>query len=298
MSSYLPANQLEILKEYWSQIKDEKTKLTDELKKQVSFFINNELILPEIAFYRTTPAFERIVINNRISDVGNSRIKEIKYLKNPPPECVLNYGRANLKYQSVFYATFFHPTAIKEMRPNETEIYTVSKWELSNESNNHDILTYPIFRPRADSSLYLKLKEQLFEENRDDEFTLQIEQLFKGFPKKEKIQIINLLIFISDCFAQKENKNSQNVYFFTASLANKIFNSIYDGKIEAITYPSVQDDVPCENIVLKPSVVEKKYNLAQVTDFKVSNSINSGKMHLGSAIGKANKFQDGKIIWD
>lgn len=283
--------QLKALKDYWSKINDIE-ELPADLEEEISLFINDELELPDIAFKRTTPSFERITVNNRISKLGNSRITEIGYLKNPPPDCIKNYGRANLIGQSVFYGTFMRPIAIKEMRPNKKERYTVSKWVASDENNQ--IVVFPIFKPINDTKLYRAL--DIFEETREDELTVQLEDMLNDLEEEQVNKIKELLAFIAQCFAQEAPPNNLT-YFFTAHLANKIFTSVHSGNVEAITYPSVQDVTKIENIALKPEVVEIKYGLIEVSDYLVTTSNHDANQYLSNCLGRTNQISDGAITW-
>ena len=69
----------------------------------------------------------RLTINKRV--IGkNKRIHNINFLKYPPAAKVSNYGRCNYPKQSIFYSSFFHMTAINEMKPRIGDIVTFSVW--------------------------------------------------------------------------------------------------------------------------------------------------------------------------
>jgi len=284
--------KIKILKDYWSTINDIDDLPTD-LKEEITLFINEKLELPDIAFERNTPSFERITVNNRIPEIGDSRIREVRYLKNPPKDCVEDYGRANLIGQSVFYATFMRPISIKEMRPNKGERYTVSKWQASGDNNR--IIVFPIFKPKNDTKLYRDM--DFFEETREDELTVQLEDMLNDLEEEQLNKIKQLLTFIAECFAQEVSADNKSTYFFTASLANKIFTSVHSGNVEAITYPSVQNDSKIENIALKPETIEERYEAVEVGEYLVRNANHDANQYLSNCIGRTDEICDGEITW-
>ena len=62
----------------------------------------------------------------------NGRVIEtVKHIRNPPPECVRAYGRANRPGESVFYGATEIDTALLEMRPEVGDRLVVSEWQPS-----------------------------------------------------------------------------------------------------------------------------------------------------------------------
>lgn len=270
--------------------------INTELEVGIKKFISEKLQLPQIAFERKFPSFERITINKRVlPDKENIRLDKIKYLYNPPPKFVKSYGRANLKNQSIFYATFSTPIAMKELKPEVGDIYSLSIWKLLNSYDK--IRVYPVFEPETDLEMHKKFRgSDLFEKSRSTELSLMLENFFKSHPKEDKVLIIELMKFVSNCFSKKINPENNSLYVVNANLANKILNNMFDGKIEAITYPTVQDSTKIENIAIKPTVVREKYALEEVKEYRFIGF--KGDRLLSECLGKSNKFIGGNIIWN
>jgi hypothetical protein len=231
-------------------------------------------------FTKVVPSFERMTINRTLPNNNGETIHELKYLKNPPPESISKYGRANLKGQSILYATFILPTIIFEMKPKVGELVTISKWELKIPETN--LLVCPIID---------------YPNCRDYQLLNEFEKALKTCPKGFQDIIINDYNLIAQCFSKYVEKGKDINYIFSAHFADQIFNELYDGKIEAIIYPSVQDPVNSANIALKPSAFEEKYKIFEICESIVySNDGNS--LFLKRIKTTRNVDPNGIIIWE
>lgn len=284
------------LKELSERIERVDFNIDTKLETEIEKFISEKLQLPQIAFERKFSSFERITINKRVlPNKENKRLDRIKYLYNPPPKFIKSYGRANLKKQSIFYATFLTPIAMKELKPAVGDLFTVSIWKLLNSYDK--IRIYPVFEPEVNLDMYKNFSDSdLFEKTRSAELSLMLEDFFKSHPKEDKGLIIELMKFVSNSFSKKINPENNSLYVVTANLANKILNNMFDGKIEAITYPTVQDSTKIENIAIKPTVVREKYALNEVREYKFIGF--TDYRLLSECLGKSTKFVGGKIIWN
>lgn len=284
------------LKELSERIERMDFDIDTKLEMEIEKFISEKLQLPQIAFERKFSSFERITINKRVlPNKENTRLDRIKYLYNPPPKFIKSYGRVNLKKQSIFYATFLTPIAMKELKPEVVDIFTLSFWKLLNSYDK--IRVYPVFEPEADLDMYKKFGDSdLFEKTRAAELSLMLDDFFNSHPKEDKGLIIELMKFVSSCFSKKINSENNSLYVVTANLANKILNNMFNGKIEAITYPTVQDSTKIENIAIKPRVVRKKYALNEVREYRFIG-FNDDRL-LSEYHGRSNKFVGSKIIWN
>lgn len=284
------------LKELAERIERVDFDINTELEAGIKKFINEKLQLPQIAFERRFSSFERITINQRVlPDEENRRLNKIKYLYNPPPKFVKSYGRANLKNQPIFYATFSTPIAMKELKPEVGDIFTLSEWKLLNTFDK--IRVYPVFKPEANLEMYKNFRDtDLFKKTRSTELSLMLEEFFKSHPKEDRDLIIELMNFVSRCFSKKINPEYNSLYVVTAALANKILYKMFDGKIEALTYPTVQDSTKIENIAIKPTVIREKYALKEVREYRFIGF--KGDRLLSECLGKSTKFIGGNIIWN
>lgn len=231
------------------------------------------------------PTIERITVNKRVIGT-NTRILEERKLKYPPAECVKNYGRANLKYQSVFYGTFNFMTAIKEMNPEIGDLITVSRWKLKNE--NDSLIVCPMFLKQPnDGSTNFRPKTL---------YKWFIKELQKFPPPVSKL-IFELHQFYSDCFAREiESQNNQG-YIYTAMLADKIFNHYENGIVDAIVYPSTKDSLSTENIAIKKESFDAKYQLSEAIEKRLLDFSLTGDKFVFERLGESLKIDGTEIKW-
>lgn len=237
-----------------------------------------ELKLFFFGFSKIIPDFKRLTINKSLPNNDNSTITEIKFLKNPPPESVTKYNRANLKNQSILYATFLLPTALNENNPDLGDLVTVSYWELK--KDNNPLVVYPVFDFFKTKSMQLK-----------KEFIKGI----KDYPEGLKdIAIIDSCL-VASYFSKYVEKGKEINYTFSAHLADKIFNKIYNGQIEAIIYPSVKDITRTDNIAIKPDIFNARYKLVEVRESVVASKGNGAI--LLQELKRTKDFDEKKIKW-
>ncbi len=229
------------------------------------------------------PIIERITINKRVIK-KNIRIEEISNLKYPPSEFVKSYGRANLKYQSVFYGTFDFMTAVKEMKPEIGDLITISRWTLKNINDYLNICPMFLKQP-TDGSINLKLLNLYHQFIKDlNRFPSQISRLY-----------LELHQFYSDCFAREVNHNQG--YILTAILADKILNQYDNGIIDAIIYPSTKEDFRTENIVIKQESFDTKYRLSDTIEKRLLNFSPNGERYVFELLGQSLRIDGQKVIW-
>lgn len=227
------------------------------------------------------PKIKRLTINRSLPKNNNETITEIEYLKNPPKECVKNYGRANLIGQSVLYGTFILPTALLELRPENGDIITISRWKPKNE--NETILIYPIID-------YFKTKD-FFLKNRFYEY-------IQRYSTIEQEIIINDNLLLSYYFSRKIDRSKHQNYIYSAHFADKILNSTINKegkKIDAIIYPSVQDTTESPNIAIKPDFFNEKYEIEEITEYL---TVQNGENVFLETLKRAHEIDNyGQIKW-
>ena len=231
------------------------------------------------------PVIERVTVNKRVIK-ENSRICDVDKLKYPPPVCVKKFGRANLKGQSVLYGTFNFMTAVKEMKPEIGDLVTVSEWKLRNENDN--LITCPIFMEQpTDGSINIRLLKM---------YNSFISDL-KRFPPEISRLIFEIHTFYANCFARKINSNNNQGYIFTALLADKILNQYKEGTIDAILYPSTQEELRTENIAIKKDSFDKKYGLFKTTEKGLVEFSDVEDKYKFEIIGESDKIDGKTISW-
>lgn len=282
---------LKSLKDLWERIERLEGEIDERIEEVTRSYLGEKLRFPEIFFERKFPSFERITINKKLPNNSNERINKVRYLHNPPPKFINSYGRANYKNQSIFYATFLTPIALKELKPEKGDLYTLSRWKLLNKYDK--LLVFPIFKPEKVDNDSLLQSLDIFETKRATALSMMLTQLLDRH-EEDKNVIFELFTFIANCFAKKIAPQNNSFYVFTSSIANNIFN-MSEKRVEAITYPTVQDSTQIENIALKPTVVREKYALDEVREYRVIDY--SGDRILSEYIGRSSKFIGGNIIW-
>jgi hypothetical protein len=249
-------------------------------------YLQRGTFLSILNYKQKIPKFQRVTVNPRILK-ENIRINDLNYLANPPEKCVKRYGRANNIGESVFYATFDPLTALSEMRPNIGDLITISNWKLK---NDYKLRIAPIFKNNSiDGIIYnetlLNIIEKYQKEITQHEISL-----------REQIEII--IQFISDCFSKEVDDSNHYDYFLSAYYSKRIFCELQGGNIEAILYPSVRQSLTLNNIVIKPSVLNKNYEIESIEENRVIQ-IPSGKNNgwILEGTGDSKTFENNKIIW-
>ncbi len=194
----------------------------------------------------------RLTVNKKILG-SNKRIRNLRDLKYPPKDKVTKYGRCNIPLQSVLYGTFDHITMVNEVLPKPGSLVTVSHWKAKKDS----ILVFcPIFLNQPTNGTL-------------NPRTLDISQLFerelRKYPESHKNEVNELYQFFTDEFSKRVGENDRD-YLFSAFYSNKILSEAAYGTIDAIRYPSVQQNLSFENIVIKATSFDLKYDIVEVYD--------------------------------
>lgn len=282
------------LKKLYSKVEKIDSNIPEESESELIQVIKEKLKLPAPSFFRVYPSFERLTINSSVPPFRNGRIERIKYLLNPPSRYVKNLGRANLRHQSIFYATFKPPTAINELKPKPGDLYTISKWKLIDKSTQLHV--YPIFEKQK-IDLYKKLKSAgIAEYDEGAELSILYEDILKDKSDEERKMIYGIQEFISNCFSLEVSDNNTSRYLFTAAVADKILYQNFDGAIEAITYPSIHDSTGVKNIAIRPHILHQKYRLDSVREYELIVNFNGEPVSYFNS--QTSKFIGGEIIWE
>ena len=231
------------------------------------------------------PIIKRVSINKRIVN-ENIRIFEVEKLKYPPSNCVTKFGRANLKKQSVFYGAFNLNTAIKELKPETGDLITVSEWRLRNE--NMQLIVCPFFiKQPEDFTTNIRLLEIYYS------FLKELNR----FPEDISTLVLEIHKFYAKVFSRKIDLYNNQGYLFSALLADKIFHQYKQGIVDAILYPSIQDEYRTENIAVKKDSFDQKYTLFRTIEKKViDHSIKTDKYRFEEK-GESKIIEERRIQW-
>ncbi len=221
---------------------------------KISYLLDKFILIMPYPNYSIIPTrLIRASINSKIPNVGNNIIKEIKYLKYPPPENVLKFGRCNTINMSILYGAFSKLTATKELRPSIHEIVTFSEWEPSNEI---PFKAFPIFFIDKDF------------DNVYNEISLDVKKLHKNYISEKSIneqKYYNLSMqFLSKCFSKEVDINNDFDYFMSSYISSKIFSNTL-GNYDLILYPSVEEKLGFTNMAFRPEVFDKRFILKEAT---------------------------------
>lgn len=243
----------------------------------------------------------RVTINKNIPPYANERLMDLRNIKYPPnPEAIIKYGRCNFPGQSILYASLMRMTSLDEMRPQSGDLITESVWK----KKSSKLLVYiPIFsnQPTNKPMVNIETGEIIpyLTNIRTYEMNEKFKQQISHYPKNLKELALLVVQFIADCFSRNVNMQNHFNYIFSAFLADKFFNKIENGKIDAINYPSVQDKLNSENLAIKPLVFDKLYEPWGVIESIVIRDFSEGgyKTEVTGACQKFN-FDTNEILWN
>ena len=285
---------LESLRKLYSKVEEIDRNISIDRESELIKVIKDKLELPTLSFFRLYPSFERLTINRSVPPFDNSRIERIRYLLNPPSRYIKKLGRANLRHQSIFYATFLPPTAVNELKPEPGDLFTISKWKLIDRDTQLHV--YPIFEKQK-TDLYKKLKSAgIVEHDEGVELSILYEDVLSDKSDMEKNMIYGIQEFISKCFSLEVNDKNTSRYLFTAAITDKILHQNFNGAIEAITYPSIHDSTGVKNIAIKPHILHQKYRLDSVREYELVANPNGEPASYRNSC--TSKFIGGNIIWE
>lgn len=229
----------------------------------------------------------RLTINKSILG-KNQRIREIAHVKYPPRECVKSYGRCNQPGQSILYASSGMLSILSEMKPELGDLITISTWR---NVDNATLTFCPIFKNQPADGIV-----NINSYNYNKEFN----RLLKNMPPNIGVKVDLLTQFVANAFSKLFARNSNDVNYLISAYFSDIMLNRYNNKsIEAIFYPSVQQNLAFENLAIKPSVFDDKYRLVHVKDAIIVNTpAQSGGGYFQEGIGDSSVFKDNTIVWD
>src|SRR5690348_3199437 len=177
------------------------TALIRNFENEISFF-------PTLAYDTYfNGEFERIVINRTVNENRkNERLSDYSQIKYPPLEIEkkLDYNRASLKGQSVFYGGAGSLPAILETRPELGDLYTVSKWR---QKKGTSIYHLPIFYNNA-----------IYERPEFEKDWQEHNQLISTLDPNVQEVVSEFLSFMTEVFIKKVDKDNKVGYIFSSYL--------------------------------------------------------------------------------
>jgi hypothetical protein len=256
--------------------------LRNNFEDEIAFF-------PVIAFpTHFEGEFQRVVINRTVrEDRQNVRVTDYSQIKYPPLkiEHSLNYNRASLKGQSVFYAAAGNLPSILETRPELGDLYTVSKWK---QKKGTLINLFPIFYHEA---IYDR-----------PEFEKQWEfhnEFIKTLNSDVNEVVSEFLNFMTEVFIKEVNRDNKLEYIFSSLFSNYYLTKA-SPQVHCIYYPSVASDYVASNIACLPKTLEDFFECVDVKESLCTHH-NGSKQWLSTRIAEAKNVNPkaiGEIEWD
>jgi len=262
-------------------------KITPLVEKQLLAMLPTSIpFFTHLAIRDSFPKIERLTINKNVMG-SNRRIHDVKFLTYPRAEKVKNYGRCNLKGQSVFYGSFGMMGVLSELKPRIGDLITMTTWEAKPEST---INFCPIFKnqPKGENLINPRL--------------LEIDRIYKEkmkwYSPIVRQVIDNLMGFVANAFTRVVRPGNDLDYVVSAYFSDKILYELGNGSIDAIYYPSVQQNLSFENIAIKPTSFDKHYKLTVVKESVVINDPSTGSRGtMMQGIKECKEFDNGIIPW-
>jgi len=267
-------------------------KITDQLE---NWIINNfESVIgyfPHIGYSTTfSEPFERIVINKYVNEgKNNARLTNYSQIKYPPlsKEKQLNYNRASMKGQSVFYAGFGMLATTLETQPELGDVITTSKWR---QKGNTSLFHFPIFY-KKDSCIRAEYES-------DWEY---FNEILKSLHPSVSGVTEELLHFMAELFTKNIDKSDKREYLFSA-LFSRYYLTNSKSNVQCLYYPSVPSDFVSSNLACLPATLDKYFDCIEVKEdviIKAPDIFSKG--WLSRQIAKANPVSpmaEGSICWE
>lgn len=246
------------------------------LKEVYKTFYDYAKILPTRVTYYTSNNFNSLnFYRARVKiDVNKEDISLVQTFSNPPT-AFCDFGRANLKYKSVFYCSDNPICSILETKPKEGDEGFLSVWKGNTKKSLKLGICLPPEFPHFNE--WYKIANRVFFEN-------QKKLLGKAKEKTRHIQL--LYSFIADRFIKEE---------YPYPLTSMISNEMFFGDLwrDFIVYPSLINTNYC-NIAIHPNTVINNLVFSKVIRFKVGK-IKGNQIQY--KLGQTGEIQNNQIIW-
>lgn len=207
---------------------------------------------------------DRVRINNP-SDVVFTGIQDVSYIQDKEKLKFIDFGRANLPGQAVFYGSVMSP---KIERPREVAFKETSyNYKIRDELQNiSEVFTMSRWRIKED----IEVLEMIFSDDvlKVSEYAQQSlahqENHYKHL--NTAAQMEEQARFFSNEFARNDiGKDEAYKYKISAAYINYIWQKSH---LKGITYPSVQTGYLGQNVALLPELVDQHLELLSVGMFK------------------------------
>jgi hypothetical protein len=194
--------------------------------------------------------FRRLVINEEVCG-KNKRLHSLEQLRYPPRSIQdkLNYNRASMKGQTVFYAGSLGRLPVTvETQPRRGQLITESKWKLI----DGKVLKQVVIYQHHELALY-NTNELL---PRYEHHSREMEKLPPNFRKAVEL-VFDLMI---RAFTRAVDPAKKHGYVLSALISEIFMHHPING-VDAIYYPSVPNRAMSMNVAIKPDSLDDKFTM-------------------------------------
>ena len=249
---------------------------------------------------RIQPLFHGFVVTAPILEPGQKIFRAVKWeekqstvswLRHPPADKVVRYGRVNRPGQSMFYGSIAWNAPLFELRLKAGEHFALSRWRVNEKLLVNNVgFTEKVFR-RLQSD---RDSAPVWERRNEATETPVNKALHK---------------FFSEEFAREVPEGRETEYKISAAISEILLHDVHeDARIEDISdmrmagliYPALAMLGHSDNLVLKPDIVEKCLQLEQVEFMRVDSMDVDGKFvtYHNTHLDFADTFKsNGSIEW-
>jgi hypothetical protein len=208
----------------------------------------------------------RLVVNESVQKKDES-ITNICFLKYPPLDVVKNgagYNRASTYKTTVFYSTENIDTALKETRPPLKKLVTAGVWRPKDV--NKPLISFPI--SHSDEAFLVNQRVQ--------RAMTAISDINKGNSLLLNLFMSRFLNLLGREFSKVVDRDSNREYLISAMLSERILDRDPDEnpdfQYDCIIYPSVGNNYLVDNIAVKPSTIDKDFQLVGALEFRIQEA--------------------------
>lgn len=257
--------------------------------QQTDFEYLKELLLPLVHAYSVPSTFTNV--HEPLYRAVRLPRKQtmISELGCPPIECV-NFGRANLPGNPVFYASAGCHSTIMELKPNQGDRFAISKWR----TKTNLALLCVGYAPEAfkGGDGFKRLESLPWVKQWSEDSTTN--------------KIGNQLVhsFISHEFTKRVHEREPWKYKISAALTQSLLNAYSFGiggapaiEIAGIAYPSAPNEGNADNVALRHSIAAKHLEFVHVQYVEISQKIDGPQYSMLGLDFADSVSVDGKIEW-
>ncbi|MCO5948668.1 hypothetical protein [Mucilaginibacter flavidus] len=203
----------------------------------------------------------RLVVNESVTG-KNETITDVKFLTYPPLEILKKknrYNRASTCNSTLLYLTETIDTALKEIRPAENKIVTISVWA---PKRTRTFTQYPIEHSEHAAKVNPQVAQGL----------QALKLLNDGQDPLLARYMSNYFNLLAREYSKSVADENHFEYMLSAILSDNIFefdDNNPDFNYDCISYPSVGNSFFTRNLAVKPNIADTEFKIIRVIEFEV-----------------------------